>query len=327
MRIQAIELRDKDRINLWEHFPLDKPLVMYIEPTNLCNYRCAFCPTGNPDLIANRPTGTMSFETLRRIVEGFDFDGKVRRINMYKDGEPLVTKLFPAMVRYLKQAAIADELWVKTNGALLKPALNEELAHCGLDMIGLSIVGMSASQVESVAHARINWTSYVDNIADLYQRTRGKCKVYAKLANSGMSAEAINAFYKTFEPISDYCAVEGLHGWSNSDVRDFKMGTDNSFEGGEKVRKVVCPLALCAMTINWNGNVGPCNEDWMHAHIFGNVNTRALSWIWEGEARREFLRMHLEGRRAESVVCGECDYMYCLPDNVDDHRLEMLAKL
>jgi radical SAM protein with 4Fe4S-binding SPASM domain len=327
MRITPNELRDKNRINLWEHFPLDQPLVIYLEPTSLCNYRCKFCPTGHKNLRDMRPNGIMAFETLFNFISGCEFPRKVRRINFYKDGEPLVHQGFVDMVQFVHDADIAEQLWTKTNGALLNPELNTQLARSGLDMIGLSIVGVNAEQVHKVSGVKIDYRKYVDNIVDLFDKTRGECEIYAKLANSGISKVDQERFFEIFEPISDYCGIEGLHGWSNSGVADFKLGTNYSFEGGRSHNKVVCPIQLCAAAINWDGSVSLCNEDWQHVNIVGDVNYEKLTDIWNGKKVRDFWRMHLSGQRANSIACANCDYMCALPDNVDDHRIEMLGRI
>ena len=33
-----------ERIDLSTHIPLVKPFTIYIEPTNICNFKCKFCP-------------------------------------------------------------------------------------------------------------------------------------------------------------------------------------------------------------------------------------------------------------------------------------------
>jgi radical SAM protein with 4Fe4S-binding SPASM domain len=270
----------------------------------------------------------MAFETLFNFISGCEFPRKVRRINFYKDGEPLVNKDFVDMVEFVRDADIAEQLWTKTNGALLTPDLNTELARSGLDMIGISLQGLARRDFRNVTGVDVDVAKLVMNIKDLYEKTRGEdCQIYIKLANAGYGEDYINRFCDLFEPISDYVGVEGLHGWSNSGVADFKLGTDNSFEGGQSHNKVVCPISLCAMAINWDGSVSLCNEDWQHVNIVGDVNYEKLTDIWNGKKVRDFWKMHLSGQRANSIACANCDYMCALPDNVDAHRIEMLGRL
>lgn len=37
-------LRKAPRIDLVSSIPLAGPLAVYVEPTNLCNFKCVFCP-------------------------------------------------------------------------------------------------------------------------------------------------------------------------------------------------------------------------------------------------------------------------------------------
>jgi len=46
---------------------------------------------------------------------------QLRRINLYKDGEPTLHRQFVEMVRMLKAGNVAKELWTKTNGLALNP--------------------------------------------------------------------------------------------------------------------------------------------------------------------------------------------------------------
>lgn len=43
------ELRKSARIPLADATPLDKPLTVYVEPTNRCNLSCSFCPQSLAD--------------------------------------------------------------------------------------------------------------------------------------------------------------------------------------------------------------------------------------------------------------------------------------
>jgi len=325
-KITANELRDPDRVNLWEVVPLPAPFVVYLEPTNLCNFRCTYCPTGHKHLRRQRPNGSMSLSAFKNIIDGFSELPPVRRFNLYKDGEPLVNDAFPDMVEYLHKSGATEQIWTKTNGALLSPERNKRLAEIPLDMLGISIVGVNNGQYRALCDVHIDYSELVDNIADLYSRT-GDLQIYISIRDANLTDEEVAKFYADFEPISDFCAVEGLHGWSDSAVMDFRLGTDNSFDGTEIVERQVCPLTLCALGINWNGTVSPCNEDWKHGALVGDLNTQTVADVWHSQKLHDFRMMHLEGRRAENEMCGNCHYMTCLPDNVDGHIDEIIGRL
>lgn len=53
-----------ERENLGRVAPLEQPFVLLIDPSNLCNLRCKFCPSGNDRLI----------ESTGRVQKIMDFD-------------------------------------------------------------------------------------------------------------------------------------------------------------------------------------------------------------------------------------------------------------
>lgn len=327
MRIQPRDLRDKKRVNLWEVVPLPAPLVMWIDPSNLCNIRCVFCPTGDKTLRKQRPNGIMEFSTFCQIVSDLqEFPKKVRRINLYKDGEPLVNLRFADMTKYLVDSGVTDQVWSKTNGLLLNPILNKAIVRSGLKLLGISVNAVTEEGYRKVCNTKICYDMFRDNIADLYS-IRGNMKISIKIGDTGLTQEELDKFYADFEDRCDYISVEGLHGWSNSSIKDFRLGTDNSFDGNPIVDKIACPIAMCALSVNWNGDVTPCNEDWMHYNLLGNIKDEHLLDIWHGKKLFEFRKMHLENNRWNNKACGECHYSSVLPDNIDGHLEEILEKL
>ena len=101
---------NSDYKRLGDNLPLDTPWSMMIDPSNLCNFKCIFCPTGDKELLKsyNRPGGIMSYSMFCKIVNGLsDFDEKLKVLNLVKDGEPLANGNFCKMVRYAKKKGIA----------------------------------------------------------------------------------------------------------------------------------------------------------------------------------------------------------------------------
>lgn len=329
-KIESKDLRCRKRENLAAVIPLPAPYAVYIEPSNLCNFRCIFCPTGDKELLkqVGRPAGNMPMELFRKIVDGLAALGKeLRLVNLYKDGEPLLNPHFPEMIAFLKSSGITRRIWTKTNGALLNPELNRKLVEAGLDWIGISVEATTAAGYRKVAGIELDYGKFRENIADLY-RNRGNCEVYIKIADSGLSQEEINRFYADFSDICNFCAVEKLMGWSYSDVKDFTLGTKpDTYDGLPFTKKEVCPYPFYIMAFNFNGTVSLCGNDWSHGTTVGDITRETVADVWNGERLYEFRRMLLEGRRAENRACGNCYYLKIVPDNIDNHRDEILKKL
>ena len=339
-RIQAKDLRGVRDESLVDAVPLDTPWTMFIEPTNACNFRCVFCPTGHPKLIkqAGRKNTLMEFELFKKVIDDLRvFPRPLKMLNLYKDGESLLHPDFPGLVRYAKGAGVSEQIWVKTNGSHLNPKLNKQLVTCGLDMLGIS--AFTEKGFKEIAGVGTDYQEYRANVLDLYQKslTIKQCapdytvaprtQISVKIADTNLTNEEKQTFMDDFSDRCDYIAIEGLHGWSASAEYDWKMGTNQSFDGTPRTEKIACPLVMYMLTVNSNGSVSICNDDWMQAHNIGDANTESIKDIWNGNKLRHFRMMHLKGLRGWNAACNGCDYMQVLPDNIDEHLDEMKGRL
>jgi radical SAM protein with 4Fe4S-binding SPASM domain len=328
--INAKELRCQNRQPLQELIPLSTPFVVFIEPTNLCNLRCVFCPTSDKKLLSHvgRPAGMMPMKLFEKIVKDLsEFESPTKKIHLYKDGEPLLHRNLTDMLTLLKQSQVTERIWLKTNGSLLNPELNERLISTGIDWIGISVEAVDAEGYSKVSGVRLDYKKFVDNIRDLFQRRR-QCVIYIKIVDVNLKQEDKDKFYHDFMPISDYCAVENLMGLSYTDSKDFMLGTTPDTQDGlPLVEKQVCPYPFYEMCVNFNGDVSVCCADWAHQTVVGNVNNDSLKGIWHGPRMNAFRIMQLEHRRFSNRACGNCHYIKTVPDILDGFEAVILDKL
>jgi radical SAM protein with 4Fe4S-binding SPASM domain len=329
--IEAKDLRGQDRERIADAVPLSTPWTMFIEPTNTCNFRCAYCPTGDSDLLrkVGRKNKLMEYELFCKIVDDMKaFPNKLRMVNLYKDGESLIHPRFTDMVRYLRDADVTEKIWVKTNGSLLSPEYNERLVNCGLDMIGVSVQHVHAQGFFDIAGVKVDYDKYRAEVLDLHKRSRQtNTRVSVKIADVGLSEADKQTFYADFGDRSDFITIEGLHGWSASDQKDWKLGTDQSFDGTPRKKKIACPLTMYMLAINTHGMVQICNDSWINTHNLGDMRTESLMDVWNGPKLKAFRMMHLLGEKHKNMECGPCDYVNALPDSIDDDREEIMRKL
>jgi len=324
------ELRCAKRQALEDIVPLPMPFLLFLEPTNLCNFKCKFCPTGNADLLkkVGRKATSMSMELLKKIVADLkEFPNPIKSLNFYKDGEPLLHPDFPEMYHYLKKSGVAEQIRVKSNGSLLNQQLNRRLINAGLEWIGISVEAVSGEKYRDICSYQLDYERFLDNLRDLYER-RGTCQIHIKIINAGLSETERDKFFQDFSPLCDTCALENLHGWNNTEMRDFALGSEQmSMDGVALSDKMVCPLPLFALAINSTGTVSICCADWSHNTVVGDVKANSLSEIWHGEKLYNFRIMHLEHRRGENPSCRDCMYLRTLPDNIDGREKQIMAKL
>lgn len=329
-KIEAKDLRCKERKPLQEVIPLPAPFVVYIDPGNLCNFKCSFCPTGDEQLLKDvgRPKAMMDWPLFTKVVDGLkEFGERFKLISLYKDGEPLLNQRFPEMVKSIRDAGIADRIWTKTNGALLNQDLNRRIVAAGLDMICISVEATDAEGYEKLTGVRVDYQKLRDNVADFFQH-RGECEVYIKIVDANLSEEQKEKFFIDFQDISTHISIEKLMGWSNSGVKDFTLGTQpGTYDGLPFTDKEVCAYPFYVMAVNADGSVSLCGNDWSHQTVVGNVREHSLKDIWHSKELYDFRMMMLDGMRHRNKACGDCYYLKIVPDNIDRYVSMIKSRL
>lgn len=320
--------------SLHSMLPLPVPEAVHLDPANVCNFRCTFCPTADRELLASvgRPAGTMKYELYCKIIDDLkemvDEHGmRPNLLQLYKDGEPLIHKRFPEMVAYAKKTGVAHVVSTTTNGALLTEELSRRIIESDLDQIRVSVIHVTDEAYKKIAQTFDDYGKIVDNVAFLYrekQRARSRLRVIVKINDSALSADEKRKFAEDYGPICDMVRVDSMMGWSLSELKDFTLGVqvETGMDGVSPLRdRKVCPEPFSRVAINFDGQVSVCCVDWSYGTIVGDLRTESLSEIWNGEKLRQFRMAHLEGRKDSIPACANCQYVKGAPlsRDLDDH--------
>ena len=330
-------LRSQNRIKLEESVPLPSPLVIFVEPTNLCNLKCVFCPTSDEKLLkeVGRPKGSMPLELFQKIVDdckafkGQDGNPGINVFYVHKDGEPLLHKNIVEMISYAKKANIAKEIRLITNGLFLSPEMNRRLVDSGLDWIRISVNAMTDEKYAQLCGTAVSVKKLAENVKDLFLCRKGNLPfMIAKMIDVNRTEEEKRLFYETFQEICDVCSIEEVGGWSTTGDRDFTLGIKNDSRNGIQHReRFVCPVPFYSLSVNFNGKVGVCCYDWAHQTIVGDAVKESLQDIWNGDRMYEFRMHHLNHKRELIPACRECHSISTQPDNIDGYEQQMIQAL
>lgn len=323
-------LRKKERKFLPDVIPLPAPFVMFIEPTNICNFECKFCPTGNKELLKNcsRPNGFMPLELFKKLVDDLkEFPEKIKLINLWKDGESFLHPDFPEMCQYLGQANVTERFIARTNGTRLDPEFCKKIIASGINEIGISVEAVSDEKYFQLTRRKFSYKNLVKQVEKLYE-IRENCRIYVKIIDVDLSEEEKKRFYDDFSGISDFCTIENLMGWSG-DVFDFKLGHQVDITQGGSIKKniSVCTLPFTSLAINHNGGVSVCCADWMHKTVVGNVYAESIYNIWNGRKLKDFRLMHLKHCKYINEACKVCDFIDQTADSVDGYEEKIIPQI
>lgn len=105
---------------------------VYLELTNTCNFRCAFCPSR----VSKRKNHFMEFHLFKTVVDEIEREGITRLIGFHILGEPLLHPRLLDAVEYVKNKGLKAA--ITTNGSLLSGKMVDELIRLQLDRLIIS---------------------------------------------------------------------------------------------------------------------------------------------------------------------------------------------
>jgi len=113
------------------------PYWLVIDPCNICNLRCPFCPTGQKR--GSRPKGKLSLSDFKAIMDRLG--PYAIHVDLVNWGEPFLNEEICEMVKYAKKFHV--DVKIDTNLNIFSEENARKLISAGLDKIVVSIDGIT----------------------------------------------------------------------------------------------------------------------------------------------------------------------------------------
>jgi radical SAM protein with 4Fe4S-binding SPASM domain len=324
--------KNSDRKKLADIIPLEKPLGLCIEPTNICNFKCTQCPVSLPEFSTTVGfRGNMEMQLFNKIIQDIKKMGKIKNINLYGDGEPLINPNIAKMVEIINDNNISDYVTITTNASLLTEKIARELILSGLTYLRVSIYSIYDDRLKSMTKSNIKADDIFQNVSLLKKirdsLNKTKPHIYVKMIDT--YGPENNDFIKLYSKIADEVNIETPMNWNGfrninliSNIDPMHKTDQTLVQGfydqkGSSGIKKICTTSFHSLNVKCNGDVTICIVDWNKGTKVGNICKESLNEIWYGKKLREFRRMHIEGERNKIPSCSNCKYLYCNPDNID----------
>lgn len=281
------------------------PEYIALEVTNVCNFKCAFCPQSDPkhhDLV---PKSYLDKESCRTYLTKIREAGIATNLMHWTlDGEPFMNKSFPELVLVSAEHGFTNTHF-GSNGLLCSV---ERLIKFPLDKVRLNIaIDFCADKgyFEEVRGTRGSWSDVLSNIKEILCDPR--------TSNVGLELTDITSFSKDSpdqlaQAFKELRQLFGEHKNIRYRTRTFHNATGFiDREAGGTGKYHLCPYPWTHFRIASNGDVVICCRDLDHKTVLGNLNMQTIPDIWNGEPMVR-VRSDLLNKAPERIAaCKGCD--------------------
>jgi len=343
--VRSFTEKNIDRRPLRELLPLDMPLGLTVEPTNLCNFRCVQCPVSLAEFAAEAgPLGHLDMELYGKILEDVRRMGRLNHLQLYGDGEPFLNPNLVEMIRRGRDAGVAGSITVTTNGSVMNHKLATGLVTSGLDYLRVSVYSIYPERFARITGSRLKPARIHENLRLLrsVRDSMGSAAPFLYLKMIDTYSAENEEFFSAFQDVADEVNIETPMNWNGYRGIDLigridpDRRTDETLVQGYHRRgrgrlpsgfKEVCTTPFLALNIKRDGVVVVCIVDWNKGTRVGDIRRQSLSEIWLGEELRRFREMHIRQRRHENPSCQNCRFLYANPDNMDNFAEDAYRKI
>lgn len=285
------------------------PRYIDVELTNMCNFRCCFCPTGTKSM--QRIKGHMPEEVVVAIednVKRYQIPG----VRFIRWGEPTLHPQYLSILKRIKDAGAA--IHINTNGSLLDKEQIRQLLDMELDSIKFSFQGADEGTYNEMREGG-DYKRLLSIIRAMYEMRGDRLFPYIQISTTLTveTAEQIENFKADIAGYCDYYNV-GYTQLNHLNVETMNIGVDErdkirKLQEQEKLHHVyleTCNEAFDKLSINWNGDVTLCCSDYDNFMIVGNIMDMDIKSIFNSKAADMYRKVILKKQYGRIKCCSVC---------------------
>lgn len=297
------------------------PLFVSVEPAAVCQLKCPECPIGRRDKVITSLRDYerfMSPAVWERVLSEIRDTAWV--IQFYFQGEPLLNKDLPQMIREAHEAGLYTI--VSTNAQAMTEEMAQALVASGLDRIIVSMDGLSdesynayriggslekckeairflrkAKNDLSLSRHNVIMSSPIIELQCL--RLKSNEHEWAEFKREYKRLGADRLVFKTAQ-LYDYADGHPLMP-SNPRYSRYIKGTDGKYHRRHLNKGCFRVWSGCVITTS--GDVLPCCYDKAHAFAYGNIMTASMKDLFHSEKAVSFRKAAF---RQTPQICQEC---------------------
>ena len=281
--------------------PLNQPYQFSIEPTNICNFKCIFCPQSNSVNLNARKKGSLSLTDLKLFIDQIQ---SVRpgnkNISLTLDGEPTLNKDFPEFIRLINDQGMFPRF--SSNARNLMPDYVDSLLSKGSFLASVDFAS-EAKYFDNIRGNKGDFEIVLSNLKYLVNIAEKNPRVKLEIVNiSHFNGADPDTTLNDLRRLFPEHLPENISFWS----REFHNFCGHLEQKSKNTYKL-CPYPWTSFNVTWEGDVVPCCRDTQAKTVLGNVFRSTMMEIWHG-TEYQALRKKLVAKEIDSIeACKDCD--------------------
>ena len=286
------------------------PSHFEIETINACNARCPMCTIDD----WNKEEKMMKDSLFKKIAYELSENKKhLKRVNLYRDGEPLLDRKLPERVEYLKKLGIPN-VSISTNVSLLTEQKAREILKAGMNMVTLSIDSLNKEVYESIRRGLVfeKCIENAINFIKIRNEMNSNCEIWIRMIRQESNKNEFKSYkdywekLKILDPTKDRIYFHNIFDWGGQ-LEGFKSISENT------ELHLPCVSLWSLMPIFANGDVPMCNVDYGAQNKIGNLNNSSIKELWNSITLNRIRNKHLEGKKCSIKMCSQCNVWEEMP--------------
>ena len=297
-----------------------RPYWLTVDPTNFCQLKCPFCPTGAERGV--RPKASMRVEHFRHLLK--ELGRELIHIDFMNWGEPLLNKDVYTMIEEAKACGV--DTMLSTNLNAFDEASARRMVRSGLDRVVLSIDGLTqetyeryringdyarvienlktlvrVKREEGASHPHITWQFLVfkhnENEIERVRETAlalGADEVGITAANMPFKPGIREHWLPTRREYSLYDAESFPDSppwhWAQAKAEEGEAPPSVDVRVYREDKREPCNWPWAGIAVNPDGSVSPCCSVEEKEYDFGNVFENSFQSVWNNEKYRRARR-------------------------------------
>jgi len=277
------------------------PIQLDFELNASCNLKCPMCPISAESPKGKGKNTWFDFDFFKELID-YSVKKGTRAIKLNYINEPLIRNDLIKFIDYAKKKGIID-IYLSTNGILLKKELSKKLINSGLTRIQVSVDAYTQETYDKVRPGG-NLKNIIENVNNFLQ-LRNDSNLQIPLLRVNFVKTELNEFEldQFIDFWKDQVDMIGVQEF----IKPTKVSSQIKSSKTIKKKDFKCSFPFKQLVINNEKQVLPCCTFWGEELAIQKLNKpEDLLVAWNSDKIKYLRKMHLEGRYQEIPQCKNC---------------------